>query len=74
MSNWVRCPETYDGHHGVSDTNGICPYCQRKVDPKAEMPKRFDMSNLTYYYGMYYDPDFPYNYDPIPADGTLHRA
>lgn len=58
-----RCEDTLGGQHGAADVHGKCVYCRKKIESKVSMPTIKGVSDLTYYYGMTYDPDFPYEFD-----------
>ena len=53
-----RCPETYNGFHGLSDIRGRCPYCRRQYEPPARMPEHLPVSELSDACGQFYDPDW----------------
>lgn len=55
---YERCPETYDGRHGLSDVRGCCPYCKQKYEPSARFPEHLPVSELSDAYGTFYDPDW----------------
>lgn len=66
----TRCPETYDGDHGTTDTQGRCLYCRRKIRSAAPKPqsgtplRELDMDAA---YRRTYDPDWgtgPADTDP----------
>ena len=65
------CPETYDGTHGKTGTDGRCLFCRRKVEAASPRPDRWTWvtrSPLIDAYRRTYDPDWgsaQYDQDPL---------
>jgi hypothetical protein len=52
-----NCPDSADGRHGLTDTAGKCPWCDRKVEAALPPPRKMPTSRLTEEYRRHYDPD-----------------
>lgn len=52
----VSCP---DGviMHGPADVRGRCPWCGNKVTNALPAPRAYPRSDLSEFYGYYFDPD-----------------
>lgn len=57
-----NCPEAIQ--HGPLDAKGRCPFCIRKVGPTVPAPRRVPVSEMTEWYGLYFDPDWGVE-DPV---------
>lgn len=60
MAKWNsdpwRCSEAL--RHGPTDGRGRCPWCRRKVDTAMPAPHRTEVSDLSWMYERFYDPDW----------------
>lgn len=58
--DWLHCPESVSGHDSSGRKDGKCTWCLAQIDsPRQPRPDSFDgPSDLTEYYGIYFDPDY----------------
>lgn len=50
------CPEAF--RHGPPDAKGRCPFCGGKCAPAVPAPRSVPVTELTEWYGVFYDPDW----------------